>query len=48
VKGRGIVTDGKSGDLIVTVDVAVPAKLSDVERSAIEDLAKVAANPRGR
>jgi molecular chaperone DnaJ len=48
VKGRGIVTDGKSGDLIVTVDVAVPAKLSDDERSAIEDLAKVAVNPRAR
>jgi len=46
VKGRGIATDSKSGDLIVTVEVAVPTKLSDDERDAIEKLAEVAANPR--
>jgi len=46
VKGRGIVTDAKSGDLIVTIDVVIPTKLSKDEKSAIEELAKVAASPR--
>jgi molecular chaperone DnaJ len=46
VKGRGIVTDAKSGDLIVTVDVVVPTKLTKDERSAIEELARVAPTPR--
>jgi molecular chaperone DnaJ len=45
VKGKGITTtskrDGtKSGDLIVTVDVEVPASLSDRQRAAIEQLAE--------
>ena len=39
VKGRGIATDAKTGDLIVTIDVAVPTKLSKDERRAIEELA---------
>jgi DnaJ-class molecular chaperone len=34
------------GDLIVTVDVNVPTKLSDEERSAIESLSEVLASPR--
>jgi molecular chaperone DnaJ len=39
VKGRGIETAKRTGDLMVTVEVAVPAKLSKEERRAIEALA---------
>ena len=39
VKGRGIPTSSGTGDLLVTVEVAVPQKLSDAEREAIEALA---------
>ena len=39
VKGRGVATTKGTGDLLVTVEVAVPAKLSDTEREAIEALA---------
>jgi molecular chaperone DnaJ len=46
VKGKGISTNKATGDLIVTVDVAVPTHLSDEERTAIEDLHKVLGNPR--
>jgi molecular chaperone DnaJ len=46
VKGKGISTNKATGDLIVTVDVAVPTQLSDEERTAVEDLHKVLGNPR--
>jgi len=44
VKGKGITTQSKrngtkTGDLIVTVNVEVPTRLSDAERAAIEQLA---------
>jgi len=39
VKGRGVSTDKGAGDLLVTVEVAVPSKLSDEERKAVEALA---------
>ena len=39
VKGRGIVHDKGVGDLLVTVEVAVPTRLSAAERQAIEALA---------
>jgi len=40
VKGRGVVDDSKgAGDLLVTVEVAVPTNLSSAEREAIEALA---------
>jgi molecular chaperone DnaJ len=42
VKGRGVATGKGTGDLMVGVEVAVPAKLSDEERSAIESLAAAA------
>ncbi len=42
VKGRGVATAKGTGDLMVGVEVAVPAKLSDEERSAIEALAAAA------
>lgn len=42
VKGRGVVpTKGTKGDLLVTVEVAVPKKLSDEERTAIKALADI-------
>ncbi len=39
VKGRGVADEKGAGDLLVTVEVAVPAKLSSAEREAIEALA---------
>jgi molecular chaperone DnaJ len=41
VKGKGVPADGgkPAGDLLVTVEVAVPAKLSSSERKAVEALA---------
>lgn len=42
VRKRGVETKRKKGDLLVTVEVAVPAKLSDEERAAIEALAAAA------
>jgi molecular chaperone DnaJ len=41
VKGRGAPTRKGTGDLLVTVEVAVPATLSEEEREAIEALASV-------
>jgi molecular chaperone DnaJ len=42
VKGRGVATPKGTGDLLVTLEVAVPAKLSPAEREAIEALAAAA------
>ncbi|MBW8825403.1 MAG: molecular chaperone DnaJ [Acidobacteria bacterium] len=39
VKGRGVATGKGTGDLLVTTEVAVPAKLTDAERTAVEALA---------
>jgi molecular chaperone DnaJ len=39
VKGRGVKTKRSTGDLLVTVEVAVPKKLSSAERKAVEALA---------
>ncbi|MFP3906489.1 MAG: molecular chaperone DnaJ [Acidimicrobiales bacterium] len=42
VRGRGVVpASGAPGDLLVTVEVAVPSKLSDAERKAVEALAEL-------
>ncbi len=42
VKGRGV-DDGRSrGNLLVTVEVAVPTRLTDEERKAVETLAELA------
>lgn len=46
VKGHGIVTEKKTGDLIVTVDIVVPVGLSDEEQSAVEALHAVLRSPR--
>ena len=39
VKGRGAQTKGGAGDLLVTVEVAVPHQLTDDQRTAVEALA---------
>jgi len=39
VKGKGVPTAKGTGDLLVTVEVTVPATLSDAERKAVEALA---------
>jgi molecular chaperone DnaJ len=39
VKGKGVAKSRKTGDLLVTVEVAVPKKLTDDERKAVEALA---------
>jgi len=41
VKGKGVATAKNTGDLVVTFDIAVPTKLSSLERKAIEELAKL-------
>ncbi|GAB2892141.1 DnaJ C-terminal domain-containing protein [Neomicrococcus lactis] len=48
LKGRGVKTSKATGDLLVVVDVAVPQKLNDAARKAIEDFAAATtdANPR--
>jgi molecular chaperone DnaJ len=49
VKGRGIATTARTGDLIVTTDVFVPKELTDTERAAIEALAEATTvSPRDR
>lgn len=42
VRGRGVVTAKATGDLLVTVEVAVPTTLSDAERAAVQALADAA------
>ena len=40
VKGRGVSPErGRSGDLLVTVQVAVPSKVSKDEKKLLEELA---------
>ena len=41
VKGRGVATKRRTGDLIVTTDVVVPTKLSADQRKAVEELSRV-------
>jgi len=40
VKGRGVTTKNGTGDLLATVQVAVPSHLSDKQREAVEALAE--------
>jgi molecular chaperone DnaJ len=47
-RGKGVVRrNGEAGDLIVTVDVQVPAQVSDEARDALEKFAKLTP-PAGR
>jgi molecular chaperone DnaJ len=36
VRGRGVITSRAKGDLLITVEVAVPQNMSDGERAALE------------
>jgi molecular chaperone DnaJ len=40
VRGRGVPGKGKAGDLLVTLDVAVPVRLTPAQRKVIESLAE--------
>jgi molecular chaperone DnaJ len=47
VRGKGVATSKGGGDLLVTVEVAVPSKLTSAERKAVEALqAAGSASPR--
>nr|NLD39913.1 DnaJ domain-containing protein [Actinomycetales bacterium] len=48
VKGKGVTTTKATGDLLVTIEVAVPQKLNAKARSAVEDFsaAMTGENPR--
>lgn len=46
VKGHGVATAHKTGDLIVTVDVVVPTELSATERDLVEKLGDAMSSPR--
>lgn len=39
VRGRGVITSRAKGDLLITVEVAVPQNMSDGERAALESYA---------
>jgi len=41
VKGKGVVTAKSAGDLIVTVEVTVPKNLTDEQRAALEEFARL-------
>ena len=41
VGGKGVSRNGKTGSLLVTIEVAVPANLSKEERKVIETLASL-------
>jgi molecular chaperone DnaJ len=44
VRGHGVPDQaGRRGDLLVTVEVAVPTRLSDAEREAVQTLARAGA-----
>ncbi len=48
VRGRGVEGIKKKGDLLVTVEIAVPQNLSDAERKALEEFASLSEeSPRG-
>jgi molecular chaperone DnaJ len=40
VRGKGVRGSGRTGDLLVTVDVAVPVKVTAGQRKLIEQLAE--------
>ena len=47
VRGRGIASKRRTGDLIVTVNVEVPTELTEAQRSAIEQLAAASVDRGG-
>ncbi len=45
VRGRGVETPKRTGDLLVTVEIAVPTDMSDEQRAKLEELAALAPLP---
>ena len=48
VKGRGVGRPGDAGDMLVTIEVAVPQHLSDEAKAALTDYQRLAAEPNPR
>lgn len=48
VKGRGVPAKAGAGDLLVTIEVAVPTKLTAAQRKAVEELAALTADESPR
>ncbi len=48
VKSKGISNAKTTGDLIVTVEVAVPSSLNEEEQAAVEALSEILRNPRDK
>ena len=48
VKGRGVGKVGDAGDMLVTLDVQVPAQLSDEAKAALAEYQRLAAEPNPR
>jgi molecular chaperone DnaJ len=48
VKGRGVGKVGDAGDMLVTVDVQVPAQLSEAAKAALAEYQRLAAEPNPR
>jgi molecular chaperone DnaJ len=46
VKGKGIPAPDRTGDLLVTIDIAIPSELNDTQRSALETFAAATESPR--
>jgi molecular chaperone DnaJ len=44
VKGRGLTTKGKKGDLLVTVEVAIPQRVDGKARKALDEYAEATAS----
>ncbi|MCY3805348.1 MAG: DnaJ domain-containing protein [bacterium] len=48
VRGRGVTTDHRTGDLLVTVEVVVPKKLNAAQRRALEEFDEATKGPPPR
>lgn len=46
VRGRGVPSADNPGDLLVTVDVAIPSELNEAQRAALEAFAAATESPR--
>jgi molecular chaperone DnaJ len=46
VKGQGVETEGRRGDMYVEIEITVPEKLTDEERARVEELARGTAGKR--
>jgi molecular chaperone DnaJ len=48
VRGKGVATPKSTGDLLVTIEIDVPAEVNDDERAALEALAAARTEPSPR